>query len=80
MRCLYAEGPLALYRGLIPTLLGVGPSRAFYFGSYGSLKAWLSQELGFRGVLLDLSAATAGGIVTNTIMSPWYVRMHCLSC
>ena len=68
------EGPFALYRGLVPTVLGVGPSRAFYFGSYGTLKAWLSREpYGLSGIPLHLFAAGAGGIATNTIMSPWCV-------
>ena len=68
------EGPLALYRGLVPTVLGVGPSRAFYFGSYSSLKTWLSREpFGLNGVTLHLTAAAIGGITTNTIMSPWCV-------
>lgn len=68
------EGPLALYRGLVPTVLGVGPSRAFYFGSYGALKARLASEpAGLSGAALHLSAAALGGILTNTIMSPWWV-------
>lgn len=69
------EGVLALWRGLVPTILGIGPSRAIYFGSYAAAK----QELGpggsggLRGTALDLTAATVGGLATNTIMSPWWV-------
>jgi solute carrier family 25, member 33/36 len=68
------EGPLALYRGLLPTIIGVGPSRALYFGFFGSLKERLSREtVGLSGASLHLAAAALGGVATNTIMSPWWV-------
>jgi hypothetical protein len=35
------EGAAGLYRGLVPTLLGVGPTRAIFFGGYNYLKQWL---------------------------------------
>ena len=34
------EGPLALYRGLVPTLGGIAPYAALNFASYDLLKAW----------------------------------------
>jgi solute carrier family 25 protein 33/36 len=68
------EGPLALYRGLVPTIMGVGPSRALYFGTYGTLKAWLSRDsVQLSGAPLHLLAAALSGIATNTVMSPWWV-------
>jgi solute carrier family 25, member 33/36 len=68
------EGPLALYRGLVPTIMGVGPSRALYFGFYGTMKAWLSGDtVRLSGAPLHLTAAALGGVATNTIMSPWWV-------
>jgi len=68
------EGVLALYRGLVATVVGIGPSRAFYFGSYAAAKQALGAGgTGLQGTPLDLAAATVGGLVTNTIMSPWWV-------
>jgi solute carrier family 25 protein 33/36 len=67
------EGPFALYRGLVPTILGVGPSRALYFGSYAIIKKFFADRLGFRERLLDVSTASVAGVFTNTIMSPWWV-------
>lgn len=37
------EGPLALYKGLGPTLLGVAPYAALNFSAYDLLKTWLYQ-------------------------------------
>ena len=35
------EGLLALYRGLVPTLLGVAPYAAINFATYDLAKKWL---------------------------------------
>ena len=35
------EGLLALYRGLVPTLLGVAPYAAINFATYDLTKKWL---------------------------------------
>ena len=35
---LRSEGPLALYKGLIPTLVGIAPYAALNFASYDLLK------------------------------------------
>jgi solute carrier family 25 protein 33/36 len=73
------EGISALYRGLLPTIIGVGPSRAFYFGCYSYFKTkFTSKEKSpllpsLSGTLLHLASATLAGVGTNTIMSPWWV-------
>lgn len=68
------EGPLALYRGLVPTIIGVGPSRALYFGGYSFAKKEMGVGgLGLSGTPLDLLASAAAGVFTNTLMSPWWV-------
>lgn len=69
------EGFRGLYRGLVPHLLGVGPSRAFYFGTYNISKKYFQQTFQFQGPLLHLSAAAIGSIVSATVMSPvWVVK------
>ena len=68
------EGILGLYRGLLPTMFGVGPARALYFGFYSHGKQVAGTHgWGWSGAKLHLSAAVAAGIATNTIMSPWWV-------
>ena len=42
------EGAAGFYRGLVPHLLGVGPSRAFYFGTYSLSKTWGAQAFGLE--------------------------------
>ena len=69
------EGIRGLYRGLIPHLLGVGPSRAFYFGTYNICKKYFHQTFQLQGAPLHLSAAAIGSIVSSTVMSPvWVVK------
>jgi len=68
------EGVLALWRGLMPTVFGVGPSRALYFGCYSICKRRLGAEgVGLSGASLHLTGASLAGLVTNTLMSPWWV-------
>jgi hypothetical protein len=69
------EGVAGFYRGLVPHLLGVGPSRAFYFGTYSLSKSWGSQSFGLEGTPLHLAAAAIGSVVSSTVMSPvWVVK------
>jgi solute carrier family 25, member 33/36 len=69
------EGFVGFYRGLIPHLLGVGPSRAFYFGTYNLIKTYGEDHLGLRGTYLHLGAAAIGSVVSSTVMSPvWVVK------
>lgn len=70
------EGITGFYRGLVPHLMGVGPSRAFYFGAYNIMKKQLSHHsIGLAGPSLHLTAASVASIVSCTIMSPvWVVK------
>jgi solute carrier family 25 protein 33/36 len=72
------EGFRGLYRGLFPHLLGVGPSRAFYFGSYSMMKHALGEGAGGGGLSgppLHLLASTIASLVSCTIMSPvWVIK------
>jgi solute carrier family 25 protein 33/36 len=70
------EGIVGFYRGLVPHLLGVGPSRAFYFGTYNFAKRELGSTFGLpQGPSLHLTAAALASVVSATIMSPvWVVK------
>jgi solute carrier family 25 protein 33/36 len=69
------EGAAGFYRGLVPHLLGVGPSRAFYFGTYNFSKTYGASTLGLHGMPLHLAAAAIGSVVSSTIMSPvWVIK------
>ena len=69
------EGFVGFYRGLIPHLLGVGPSRAFYFGTYNLTKTYGEDHFGLRGTYLHLGAAAIGSVVSSTVMSPvWVIK------
>ena len=71
------EGAAGLYRGLVPTLLGVGPTRAIFFGGYNLLKQALEAEgRGGKGdSALHLLAAAAASMASVTITSPvWVVK------
>lgn len=68
------EGVLALWRGLWPTIFGVGPARALYFGGYNLSKRYLGPEgFGMSGTPLHLLGAATAGVFSNTVMSPWWV-------
>ncbi len=68
------EGVLGLYRGLVPSMVGVAPSRAFTFGTLNFAKRKFGPEgLGWSGAPLDLASSAVAGVVANTVMSPWWV-------
>ena len=78
------EGVAGLYRGLVPTLLGVGPTRAIFFGGYSFLKQLLdadgSSSAGggggsSHGSHLHLFAAAVASMASVTVTSPvWVVK------
>lgn len=37
------EGPKALFKGLVPNIIGVAPSRAIYFGTYSQSKTFFNS-------------------------------------
>jgi solute carrier family 25, member 33/36 len=68
------EGVFALWRGLIPTIFGVGPARSLYFGCYAVVKRQLGPEgYGLEGPPLHFFGSAIAGIFSNTVMSPWWV-------
>jgi solute carrier family 25 protein 33/36 len=70
-----AEGLPGMFRGFVPTLLGVGPSRALYFGVYNMAKrrlhaAGLGDTTGTHA-----GAAAMAGFASYTASSPlWVVK------
>ena len=76
------EGVAGLYRGLVPTLLGVGPTRAIFFGGYNFLKQALEgsgpaqqQQQQQHASHLHLLAAAVASMASVTITSPvWVVK------
>ncbi|RKP37126.1 mitochondrial carrier domain-containing protein [Dimargaris cristalligena] len=70
------EGIGGLFKGIGPNLVGVIPSRAISFATYGNAKR-IYTELNHNreGPLVYLSAAATAGIVTATATNPiWLVK------
>lgn len=62
------EGPKALFRGLVPNLIGVAPSRAIYFCAYSQSKKFWNNILPPDTALVHVfSAACAGRHFHNVI-------------
>lgn len=71
------EGLTSLWRGMGPTIVGVMPSRAIYFSTYGAAKGWLAGHLneGQENALVHLGSALTAGVVTSTATNPiWLVK------
>lgn len=69
------EGVAALWRGLSPTLVGVVPSRATYFGVYTSTKPWLTPKDGRETPLTHFGSAAFAGMVATTLTNPlWMIK------
>eukprot|EP01122_Echinamoeba_exundans_P003240 TRINITY_DN1336_c0_g1_i1.p1 TRINITY_DN1336_c0_g1~~TRINITY_DN1336_c0_g1_i1.p1 ORF type:complete len:289 (+),score=30.46 TRINITY_DN1336_c0_g1_i1:465-1331(+) len=70
------EGFKGLYRGLGPNLVGVIPSRAIYFFSYGTTKEWLSTSFShLPGTTVSFLAGVVAGVAVVTTTQPiWLVK------
>ncbi|RDD41078.1 Solute carrier family 25 member 33 [Trichoplax sp. H2] len=72
---LATEGPTAFFKGLIPTLAGVAPTRALYLASYDASKSFFSNDLPKDASITHGLSAATGTFLTCTIMSPlWVVK------
>lgn len=68
------EGMVGLVRGLVPTVLGVAPARAVYFGAYANVKASLAPaDDAAPGPLVHLCSAAAAGFTTATAIAPIFM-------
>lgn len=65
------EGILALYRGLLPTLIGIAPYAALNFASYDMLKGFVYRELAWKeGAVTNLGIGSATGMFAATVCYP----------
>lgn len=69
------EGFLALYKGLLPNLVGIAPSRAIYFTIYSKVKHFLVNthlsHSSWTHMLSALSASLSVSTITNPI---WFLK------
>lgn len=65
------EGVLALYKGIVPTLVGIAPYAALNFASYDMLKKWL-YETGTvkQTVVSNLLVGAVAGTFATTVCYP----------
>ncbi|KAG7391284.1 hypothetical protein PHYPSEUDO_005233 [Phytophthora pseudosyringae] len=68
------ESVFGLWRGITPTLIGVIPARAIYFGSYSTFKEKFSSY-GLSGRQYNLLSAAGAGSISATLCCPiWVVK------
>lgn len=71
------ESPRALFKGLVPTLVGVVPARSINFFTYGNGKHIIADQFngGQENSYVHLCAAAIAGIVTGSATNPiWVVK------
>nr|CAH8875572.1 unnamed protein product [Trichobilharzia regenti] len=72
--CRY-EGPTALFKGLIPTLFGVLPSRGIYFCAYHNGQLFFEKYFQTGSSAVYLCAAGIGSITASSLTNPiWFVK------
>lgn len=69
------EGPLALFKGLGPNLVGVAPSRAVYFCTYSQAKQFWNSLLPPDSPIVHVCSASCAGFMASTLTNPiWFVK------
>ncbi|KAM7532765.1 hypothetical protein Aperf_G00000129627 [Anoplocephala perfoliata] len=69
------EGCRALFKGLLPTLIGVLPSRCIYFCAYHEGQKFFQQFFPEGHSAVFMLAAGCGSITASTATNPiWYVK------
>lgn len=71
------EGSRALFKGLGPNIVGVAPSRAFYFCAYSKAKDTLNAVgmIPANSPLVHIMSASCAGFVSATLTNPiWFVK------
>lgn len=85
VREVYKEGGIrSFYKGLLPNLVGVAPSKAIYFCCYSSCKRLLNERNGTGKILsnfvpdsaaVHMLSAFSAGFATATVINPiWLVK------
>jgi solute carrier family 25 phosphate transporter 23/24/25/41 len=65
------EGPRGLYRGLPPTLVGVGPNLAINFAAYETFRKLASEhDTGIPSSLISLVCGSSAAVVSATATYP----------
>ncbi|XP_045477605.1 solute carrier family 25 member 36-A isoform X1 [Harmonia axyridis] len=69
------EGPMALFKGLGPNLVGVAPSRAIYFATYSQSKQLWNKVLPPDSPIVHVCSASCAGFMASTLTNPiWFVK------
>lgn len=69
------EGVRGLYSGFVPTLMGVGPTRALHFGAYNAAKRAVEPVLGADTPMTHMTSAACAGMASYTLGNPvWVVK------
>lgn len=69
------EGPMALFKGLGPNLIGVAPSRAIYFCAYSQTKTFFNSVFNPDTPIVHvLSASTAGFVACSATNPIWFIK------
>lgn len=72
-----SDGVLGLWRGLLPTLAGVAPTRAMHFALYNYYKRTFVEQFGMTklATTTHLAAAAAASMSTSTLTCPlWTLK------
>ena len=65
-----AEGVIALYKGLAPTLIGIAPYAALNFASYDLLKHWVYGEHKKQSPITNLFIGATAGTTAASVCYP----------
>ncbi|XP_027849661.2 mitochondrial carrier protein Rim2 [Aphis gossypii] len=69
------EGPKALFKGLVPNIVGVAPSRAIYFGAYAQSKKFFNTVLNPDTPMVHVLSASFAGFASCSATNPiWLVK------
>ncbi|XP_076275691.1 replication in mitochondria 2 isoform X2 [Rhynchophorus ferrugineus] len=69
------EGPMALFKGLGPNIIGVAPSRAVYFSTYSQAKRFWNSLLPPDSPIVHVCSASCAGFMASTLTNPiWFVK------
>ncbi|CAB3411203.1 unnamed protein product [Caenorhabditis bovis] len=77
MQIVKTEGVTGLYKGLIPNLIGVAPSKAVYFYTYSTSKRFWNDRQTFvpNSAIVHMVSAGSAGFVAASVVNPiWLVK------